>query len=314
MRRYWRCLCWALALSLGGTAAQAQQRVVIVSSVGSAAYATMAKSMVEVLASRGVVSSDIVQLGASQMAARLQSALSLQPLIFVAIGSEATQLLSSARLSVPVLSTLIPRRNFERILQSAGRVPGSQLNALYLDQPLRRQLALIHVALPQAKRVGVLLGPDSAFELPRLRSLAAAKGLTLRDAEIASSDALFAGLHRVLEDSDVLLAVADPLVLNTLTIQNILLTSFRGRIPMVAFSQAYVRAGAALALYSDPAQVGRQAAVYVLEVLRGNALPDHAIEPDDFEVEVNQHVARSLGLSLDAQALRLTLRRLENLP
>jgi hypothetical protein len=43
-------------------------------------------------------------------------------------------------------------------------------------------------------------------------------------------------------------------------------------------------------------------------------LPDHGLESNDFEVSVNEHVGRSLNLKADAAALRLHLRRLEQLP
>jgi hypothetical protein len=52
----------------------------------------------------------------------------------------------------------------------------------------------------------------------------------------------------------------------------------------------------------------------VLSALRGQSLPEQPVESNDFEVSVNEHVARALNLSLDAKALRLALRRLEHLP
>ena len=125
---------------------------------------------------------------------------------------------------------------------------------------------------------------------------------------------VFSDLQQVLSGSDVFLALADPLVFNSNSIQNILLTTFRAQVPVVAFSPAYVRAGALLALHATPEQAGRQAAGLVLEALRGLPLPERPVESNDFEVSVNEHVARVFGLQLDAKALRLALRRAEHLP
>ena len=147
-----------------------------------------------------------------------------------------------------------------------------------------------------------------------MRTLAAANGLSLTEAGLEGNFNVFPDLQQVLNDSDVLLALADPLVFNSDSIQNILLTTFRAQVPVVAFSPAYVRAGALLALYATPAQVGRQAAALVQDVLRGQSLPEQPLESNDFEVSVNEHVARALNLSLDGKALRLELRRLEHLP
>jgi ABC-type uncharacterized transport system substrate-binding protein len=121
-------------------------------------------------------------------------------------------------------------------------------------------------------------------------------------------------LQSVLDDSDVLLAQADPLVFNSQSIQNILRTSIQAKVPLVAFSPAYVRAGALLAVYSTPTQAGAQAAHGVLEVLAMRSLPERAQEPDDFEISVNEQVARVFALTLDARALRLELKRQELQP
>ena len=101
---------------------------------------------------------------------------------------------------------------------------------------------------------------------------------------------------------------------NSSSIQNILLASFRAKIPMVAFSPAYVRAGALLALHVTPTQIGVQAGAISWGVLQDKALSATPLYSRDFSVAVNDHVARSLGLSLDGAALRVRLLRRESLP
>ena len=112
----------------------------------------------------------------------------------------------------------------------------------------------------------------------------------------------------------MLLAVAAPSLYNSSSIQNILLTSFRARIPMVAFSPAYVRAGALTAVYVTPVQVGIQAAVIARGVLQGKAMSATPLYSQDFSVDVNEHVAHSLGLNLDADDLRKRIKIREGSP
>jgi len=308
-----------LVLALGPLGAWAQvldgaARLVIVSSDTSAVYGQTADALTDSLVRQGIPRADISQSVATELTARLKAGQLPRPAIFVALGSEATQLLVAANTQTPILSALIPRSSFERILRNHGKEVSTRLSAIYLDQPLARQLALVRLAFPQAKRLGVLLGAESSERAAGLRSLAAASGLVLQETKVTQAEDLPLALAQVVVSSDVLLALADPAVFNSGTIQNILMSSFRARIPLVAFSPAYVRAGALLAVYTTPAQAAVQAAELVLGVLRGKPLPDHALEPNDFEVGVNTHVARALDLSPDAQALRLTLRRLERLP
>ena len=136
----------------------------------------------------------------------------------------------------------------------------------------------------------------------------------MQEARLNEETSLFAALQSVLDSSDVLLAFADPLVFNSSSIQNILMTTIRAQVPLVAFSPAYVRAGALLAVYSTPTQVGTQAARWVLGGLANQALPEQSLEPDDFEIGVNAQVARALGLSLDAKVIHQAMKRQEQQP
>ena len=314
-----RSLLVALTMGVLGTRVLAQTpnlsaRVVIVSSDATTAYTQAAQALTDSLMRQGVPRAEISQVLAPEMGLLLQSEQPPRPTVFVALGSEATQLLVARNTQAPVLSALIPRRSFERILHSHGKVASAQLSAIQLDQPLARQLALIRLALPQDKRLGVLWGPESSDKAAALRVLASSNGLDLREATVSLADELPAALAQVIAGSDVLLALADPSVFNSNTIQNILMSSFHARIPLVAFSPAYVRAGAVMAVYTTPVQAGYQVADVVLGVLRGRPMPDHVLDPNDFDVGVNAHVARVLDMTPDAQTLRFALRRLERLP
>ena len=321
MQRLWCLLLFGLALLLSGLGVGAQpqarssdERMVIVSSDTTSAFVEVAQVLIDGLVREGLSRSDVRQLTVSELLALVKAGQVPHPRVFVALGTEASAALATAAGATPVLSALIPRSSFERVLQASGKKASPQFTALYLDQPLSRQLALIRLAMPAAQRIGVLLGPDSVARAPVLRIQAQANGLALVESVVDNQKSVFSRLKTLLDDCDVLLALADPQVYNSNSLQNILLTAFRAKVPMVAFSPAYVRAGALLSLHVTPAQVGAQALALVQGVLHEQALPAGPVESRDFEVGVNEHVARSLGLILDASALRLDLRRLERLP
>lgn len=301
-----------LALCLAGWCAYAGSRVVIVSSDNSAAYMEATQALRTELVRGGVSADDILRLSVTEWAA--QSEPTLQARIYLALGTQATAALAAGRVPVPVLAALLPRSSFQRALRDNALKASSVLTAIYLDQPLQRQLALIRLALPQVKTLGVLWGPDSWPIASTLRTQAASIGVSLKEGGLDGKLNLFPDLKQVLDGSDVFLALADPQVFNSHTIQNILLTTFRAQVPVVAFSPAYVRAGALLSLHTTPEQVGRQAAGLLLAALRGKPLPAQPLEANDFEVSVNAHVARALDLTLDGKALRQALRQLEHLP
>lgn len=306
--RYLACLvcalCWTALAHSGG--------VVIVSSERSASYAAAADALVAELVREGLPSAEVTQRFASEPGG-VDPADASAPKLLVALGTEALKQLLARDVRAPVLAVLIPRSGFERAVKDAGRKASANVTALYLDQPLGRQLDLIRLAIPDAKRVGVLWGPESVLQQPVLLAAMQLRGLQERSGPVVSNGALFSGLKGALDDADVLLAVADPQVFNSATVSNILLATYRARIPVLAFSPAYVKAGALMSLHSTPVQIGTQAASVVRAILQGGSLPP-AQYPSGFTVSVNEHVARSLGLSLDEATLSDKLRRMEKRP
>jgi ABC-type uncharacterized transport system substrate-binding protein len=121
---------------------------------------------------------------------------------------------------------------------------------------------------------------------------------------------LIDALRAALPGVDVLLAVADSTVYNSSTAANILLTSYRTKTPVLAFSPAYVKAGALLSVHSTATQAGVQVAAMVGHFLQTGNMPANQY-PTEFTITTNEYVARSLGLSLDARALSERLRLLD---
>lgn len=298
-----------LLTGLLGVARANEPAVVVVSSERSAAYQEAADAVTAELARLTDARREALQLMAGDLPAYRGPA----PRLYIALGTEACAQLVRATVSAPVLCTLLPRSSFERVLRDTGRRTGATLSALYLNQPLGRQLDLMRLALPQARRVGVLWGADSLPQEALLESAAQARGIKVVGVPVKPEEPVFNGLKKILDESDLLLALADPQIYNSSSIQNILLASFRAQVPMLAFSPAYVRAGALMAVYSTPAQIGQQAGLLARGVLQGQPLgvPQYPLQ---FEVSVNEHVARSLGLQLEAGALADRLRRLERGP
>lgn len=220
--------------------------------------------------------------------------------LIITVGLRATQDIAAQNLGTPTLAMLIPRRAFEKIAQQRDY---RQLSALYLDQPLARQIDLIRLTLPNHTRIGVVLGPESQNALKTLQSAANDAKYGLAAEKIDSEGELLPALQRVLADSDVLLAMPDPLVFNKGTVQSLLLTAYRYQDPMIGFSQAYVKAGALAAVYTTPEQTGKQAGEVAMRALGGKVVllppPEY---PKYFSVSVNYQVARSMGISVGDEA------------
>lgn len=221
--------------------------------------------------------------------------------LVLAVGHAAAEraLRESAR---PVLAVLVALRDVDRLNRAH---PERGLGALVLDQPLERHLRLVRAVLPDARRIGVLLGPDSVTQLPSLNRAAAALEFQADVHEARQAADLVPALDHLLFAGDALLPLPDGLVSGPAAARTILLTSYRHRRPVFAHSAAYVTAGALAAVFSTPEHV----AVDVADLLAGATEPSGLVRrihsPRRFDVAVNRAVARALGLVVaDEPALR----------
>lgn len=224
----------------------------------------------------------------------------------VVLGVEAmSRLAESGRASgrLCLLPALVPRASLARVADGApGRVGG-----VYFDQPLGRLVQFLRQAMPDRRRVGVLLGPGSRDLLPELRQSLRKAGFEEVIGWVDDRDALPGVLRDVLARADVLLALPDPVVHNSQTAHHTLLAAYRKGVPVVGYSASFVKAGAAVAVFSTPEQIGRQVGAQARGVMNSGACP--APEgPEAFEIQVNANVARSLELVIDAERVERKLR------
>jgi putative ABC transport system substrate-binding protein len=205
----------------------------------------------------------------------------------ITVGTKALEA-ALAQPGRPVLSLLVPRLTYERL--AAGKV---QVSALYLDQPLPRQLQLLGLALPGLKRVGVPLGPISQAQQSTLQRAAKATGIQVGSAQIHRGQDLHAALDGLAEESQAFVLLPDPVVAQRSTLQNLFLHTYRLKKPVLAYSAPLAKSGALLALYATPEQLGEEAAAWIRESWGSEFRLGAPRHPRRFTVAVNHTVARS---------------------
>jgi len=218
--------------------------------------------------------------------------------LIVAVGASACHDALKATHSIPILCTLTPRQ----AVQAALAAHPGPATALYLDQPFVRQANLIALALPHASRIGSVFGPISAAEHPALSAALKRRNLRFQTVSFTPGDNLVQKVNPLFAEIDALLAVPDPAVFSPANVYPLLLAAYYHQVPLIGYSESFVEAGALVAVYSEPAQIGQQTAEWVTELLRRakiNLPPPQ--EPRYFTVRVNRQLARSLALELPAE-------------
>ena len=219
----------------------------------------------------------------------------------VTVGAAATSHYVAGGDPRPLFATLLPSASWDAIVATAD--PSHERTAVWLDQPLSRQLAFIRVLLPPLRELGVLFGPESSALEVDLRAAAAARQIRVNGLMSAPEAEINGALTELLRRSEALLALPDPAVYNRYNVQSVLLASFRARRPVIGFSESWVRAGALAALHTPPPQLGEDLGGVIATWLDGRGPLPPARAPDRWSVSVNRQVAFSLGLHLPADAV-----------
>jgi len=171
--------------------------------------------------------------------------------LIISIGNEAASLLSEKNLATPQLS-LITHINQNKKM---APIKGSYLS---MTQSVCQQFSLIRLLNDKWKNVSVLLPEPNPLLSQELKKCAAQYKLTLQPVIINQYVNVIDALNTTLKNSDVLLALPNPSIYNAKNIKSNLLTTYRHRVPVIGFSENFVRAGALAALHSSTENLGKQ--------------------------------------------------------
>jgi putative ABC transport system substrate-binding protein len=229
--------------------------------------------------------------------------------LVVTVGSRIFQQVAEAVAETDVLAAFLPRAAFQHVTESVSTARRERMSAVFLDQPPEKQLILARELLTGISAVGVVISDELAASAQQLAQAASENGLVVRVETIHDGSEVSQAFARILRDVDVTVAVPDPLLLNRNNTKWFLYMAFQRKVPVIGFSEAFVKAGALAAVFSTPGQVGQQAAERVGQWEQGgwNAIAD-AIASRYLKVATNETIARGLGLTLpSADALEQRL-------
>ena len=294
-------LILVLVACLGPTAsALAQNTILVLSGRDNSAYRQVAASFEAFLQDEaGGVEFVSITLDDDD-STRLQRLEELQgknlSLVF-ALGSRATKLATQRFPSVPVVSSMV--------LSLTDLQAHSNVTGVALEFPPAMQFRWMRRLLPEARRIGVLFDPalNQAW-VDSARRDAQKEGLDLILIPVNHARELPAGLKKLDRAADVLWAISDKTVYSGKTLKQVLLASFRSRIPVVGLSGAWVKAGAFYALDRDYHDLGRQNGVIARKLLAGTSPGKVKPEtPSEAVYSLNLKTARHMKATISDEFL-----------
>jgi putative ABC transport system substrate-binding protein len=241
----------------------------------------------------------------AQLPSLASELVSLAPDVIVSLANSTTLALQRATPSIPIVmagsSDPIGMGFVKSLAKPGGNITG--LSTQGLDSTAKT-FELLHVAVPNAKRIAVLLSANPGQEgIVKEAYLAGGTlGLTIIPVTARTLDDLgdaFAKMHS--ESCDALFVLADPRPnLN----RRIVELANKWRLPAIYQGGYIVYIGGLLSYGPDYYELFRQAAVYVDRILKGANPADLPVEqPTKFDLEINLKTAKALGVIIPDSVL-----------
>ena len=182
---------------------------------------------------------------------------------------------------------------------------------LYMTQSYCRQLQFISLINDKWRVVSILNSAEKPIDKHKLQQCGNKYGIYIYTVTTSTHENITSDIKNAMNHSDLLLALPDKSIYNSRTVKNILLTSYRYRKPVIAFSQNFVGAGALASIHSNVEQIAQSASHLIEQYYKSNHKFKHSINhPQLFDISINRQVFRALDLHLpDTDKLEQTLKQ-----
>ncbi len=172
------------------------------------------------------------------------------------------------------------------------------------EEILSKQVELLSNAVPQLKRVSVLMNsanPANGFFFDAMSLRGRAIGVRLDRIDVAGEGELDSAIARA--KGGALVVVNDPLFIRNRA--RVIEQTLRLQVPSSFGAREYVAAGGLMSYISSNAWHWRSAASFVDKILRGAKPADIPVEqPTKFELTINLKTAKALGITVQQSLLQ----------
>jgi putative ABC transport system substrate-binding protein len=212
--------------------------------------------------------------------------------VVVTIGSEAAETVVGQHPTAPVIAAATMAQLFSK---DAAR--GRPVSVLPVQSTLPAVLEAVRRVFPGKLRLGMLRNPTlSDLGADALKTAAEAAGFSPRIVDCPGPGKLLESFQSLKDQSDFVLCFPDAALYNSATVKPLVLASLHHRLPLIGFSESFVRAGAVLAVYPDFRDLGARAADLAQKLLNGQSVVRMEYSRRS-RVAINQNITRLLGVS-----------------
>ncbi|MGR3218655.1 MAG: ABC transporter substrate-binding protein [Candidatus Anammoxibacter sp.] len=177
------------------------------------------------------------------------------------------------------------------------------ITGITLSVPIKEQIQKLKTVIPYVKELGVIYSyADSPCIVNEAKDIAEQLGIKLILKMVRSEKSVPKALRNLIKKVDCLWLVPDPMVVTKASFEFLLMSSFENSVPIMAYSEEFVKAGALLSLSPDYCKIGVQAARIVDDILGGKPCPD-VQQPDFTMFSLNLKTAEKMGIKIPLEVI-----------
>jgi putative tryptophan/tyrosine transport system substrate-binding protein len=223
---------------------------------------------------------------------------SLKPDLIYALGGDATHWASQQTSRIPIVATMVLK---DDVFRQAANITG-----ISLGYSLKIQFQWLKKFFPQQKAVAILFNPaENAAIVQDARAISQQEGFNLVAIPVESPKELPYALEQLASNVEVLFAIPDETVMSVNTAKEVLLASFRNKVPLIGLSDNWVKSGAFYSLSWDYEDLGHQCADLAQKLLGGASVqtipPEH---PRKITYTINAKIAEHMNLEIPVELLK----------
>lgn len=220
----------------------------------------------------------------------VEEMLQVQPKVVVSIGAKAGELCAKKIDTVPHVFTMVIDPENHGLMKK-------NTTGVLMEVSPESQFALVRSVFPSIKKVGVIFDPAKTGKLIQDGRKGAGKsGFTLVAREIHSRGEVAGSVNTILDKIEAFWLVPDTTVASDESVEYLVTRTLEKKIPLIVFSEEYVKAGAFMAIFLDYIEIGREAGKLVKRIIKGEKPENIPPVRPMGDAAFNLSAAKTLGL------------------
>ena len=218
--------------------------------------------------------------------------------LIISIGYKSAKIMAKHKTKNNIIYTLIPDNES---LQLSIPCEKTTCYKIYINQPVNRYVQLFKNLFPKGRTLVFATTKANSIKSQQLKIASENNSLIFKDIRIHKNNNISRTFINKLNNNDVLLALPNPDIYNANHAKSIILSTYHANVPIIAYSKSFAKAGALISLYSSIDNIADKTANIVYSIITNGSLKQKEYYPDDFEIEINSAVARSLNINIDSE-------------